>query len=51
MHYKSGAKVADPSAVHINVPMPGAGSDADPFANPFLAPGGNAPSFGKPGNP
>jgi len=50
MHYKSGAKVADPSAVHINVPMPGAGSDADPFANPF-APGGNAPSFGKPSNP
>lgn len=51
MHYKSGAKVADPSAVHINVPMPGAGTDADPFANPFLAPGNTAPSFGKPSTP
>jgi len=51
MHYNSGAKVADPSAVHINVPMPGAGTDADPFANPFLAPGNTAPSFGKPSTP
>jgi tripartite ATP-independent transporter DctM subunit len=51
MHYKSGAKVADPSAVHINVPMPGAGTNADPFANPFLAPGNTAPSFGKPSTP
>jgi len=51
MHYKSGAKVADPSSVHINVPMPSAGTDADPFANPFSAPGNSAPSFGKPATP
>ncbi|WP_280171717.1 TRAP transporter large permease [Agrobacterium pusense] len=51
MHYKSGAKEVDPSAVHINVPMPSAGTDADPFANPFLAPGNSAPSFGKPSTP
>ncbi|MCZ4071988.1 MULTISPECIES: TRAP transporter large permease [Rhizobium/Agrobacterium group] len=51
MHYKSGAKQVDPSAVHINVPMPSIGTDADPFANPFSAPGNSAPSFGKPATP
>ncbi|WP_181418340.1 TRAP transporter large permease [Phyllobacterium leguminum] len=52
MHYKSNAKQIDPSDVHINVPMPGNdGGAADPFANPFSAPGGNAPDFGTPAAP
>ncbi len=51
MHYKSGHKQADPNNVHINVPMPGAGGGADPFANPFAQPGGGAPSFGAPAAP
>ncbi|MBB4105237.1 TRAP transporter large permease [Allorhizobium borbori] len=51
MHYKSGHKVADPANLHINVPMPGAGGGADPFANPFATPGGGAPAFGAPPAP
>ncbi|MCX8998239.1 TRAP transporter large permease subunit [Rhizobiaceae bacterium BDR2-2] len=55
MHYRGNAPQVDPSTIHLNVPMPGAGVGADPFANPFATPGNGsapanppAPGFGAP---